>query len=411
VRGPVLWLIAAVLIGPAGPGLAATTPRPASQPASRALPVDEGQEEVLLKLAGKGFRIRRTPHFLIAYNTAPATMESLSSRLEQTYDSINRFCQKSGFTLRPLNRRLEVLFFDTWPDYERYSRQYDFNYRGTYGFYYEQVNRSAFFNVHNDPGMQQLHASIEAAQASLNEAQQAIRSIRGNQSVVELTYPDGKKTRLTPAEAKKRVEAARQEARKLELKQELYCDRINRTVVQHEVAHHVLYNNGVHARMARNPRWVIEGLACMFETPPSSQGTGIAAVNHARLKDFRTAVSGGSDTAAITVQTYRSAVAAGRMTSLRRLVSDPDLFDARGQRGAIQYAAAWGLIHYLHREHNQALASYLRDLAARRPGSSPADGEELQLFEKHFGPISDAFVSRVANYLLNIPYRPDPNDL
>ncbi|HOA74582.1 MAG TPA: DUF1570 domain-containing protein [Phycisphaerae bacterium] len=409
----VLGVSVCPLLGAPPPATApADTPPPAERrtAGTRAapLPVDEAQEQALLALAGEGFRIYRTAHFLVAYDTPRSMVESLSARLELTYDSVTRFCQNSGFPVRPLNRRLEVIFFDQAADYTRYANRFRFNSRGTYGFYLERTNRAAFFNVHNDPEVRKLHAGIEAARDSVVRMEETVKSLRGNAAYVDVTYSDGRQVRLTRSQAKQEVEALRKKIKRLDARRQAYCDRINQTVVQHEVAHQTLYNTGVHARNAFNPKWVVEGLACMFENPPGAAGGGLSAVNQSRLEDFRRAVAGDSGQTALNTRMYREAVADGRITALEDLVRNPELFNERGEDGAKHYAAAWALLHYLHRTQNKALAAYLREIASRPPGTMPDPDAEQELFEKHFGPLDDAFVVRFSRYILSLPYRP-PN--
>ncbi len=392
-----------------GTGLAAATTQPARSAAGvRSLPPDEAQEKALLQAAGgEGFHTHRTAHFAIAYNTSRALVESLSARLEQTYDSVSRFCERSGFPARDLDRRLEVVFFNTQDDYARYARPFRFNSRGTYGFYYERTNRSAFFNVHNDRELRQLDESIRSARENADQLEETVKSIRGSAAFVDVVYADGRRARLSRAQAKDEIEETRRKIVSLDRQQRAYCDRINRTVIQHEVAHHVLYNTGLHARFAANPKWLVEGLACMFESPPSANGSGLSAVNQSRLKDFREAIAGDSEAKVLNSGLYERAVDEGRMTSLADLIQHNELFESRGEEGATHYAAAWALVHYLHRTQNKALPAYLREIAARKPGTVPKPDEELALFEKHFGPVDDAFAARFSNFIFSLPYRPE----
>lgn len=385
---------------------------PASAPEGNHAPaIDAEQEANLLRVAGRGFEIYRTNHFIIAHNVDPALVQSLSMRLEQTYDSVTRFCRRTGFSLQPLARRLEVVFLDTWPDYQRFSRQSRFNCEGTYGFYLDVTNRSAFLNVENDPQLIKMQAGIKASQDNVSRMEDTLKSIRGNQPL-EIVYADGRREQMTKAQAKDHCASAHRELEVLEAQRQNYCDRINCMVVQHEVAHQVLYNTGAHVRGAMNPRWLVEGLACIFETPPTSMGSGLGAINQARLKDFRRMVAGDGDSQsrALTSSMYADAVAQRRMTSLKELVRNGDLFNERGDRGSAHYAVAWALVHYLQRMQGKALASYLREVGERQPGVDVSADEEMQLFEKHFGPIDAGFLSRFSGYILQLPCRGMPGE-
>lgn len=385
------------------PGVSAAPP--SADASSSPLPIDETQERMLLQAAGEGFEVYRTPHFVVAFDTAAVTAKSLASRLEQTYESVTRFCESCGFPPRSLHRRLEVIFFESPEDYGRYARPFGFNDRGTYGFYSERSNRSAFYNVSNDPGLEEIHAGLQAARESVERLEELVKSVRSGSELIEVAYADGRRLRLTRSQAKDKVEETRRKIKSLDIRQQTYCDRINRTVVQHEAAHHILYNNGLHARFAANPKWLIEGLACMFETPPGSGGSGLSAINQARLKDFRDAVAGDGEQRTLTSAMYAAAVAEGRMVPIAELIGRGDLFNQRGESGSVRYAAAWALVHYLHRTQNKTLQAYLREIASRRPRTFASPEQELALFEKHFGPVDETMGARLSSYILSLPVR------
>src|SRR5436190_8860041 len=59
----------------------------------------------------------------------------------------------------------------------------------------------------------------------------------------------------------------------------------------HEATHQVAFNTGLHSRIGENPRWVVEGLATVFEAPGvrnSGGGNGPARtrINHERFMTF-----------------------------------------------------------------------------------------------------------------------------
>jgi hypothetical protein len=367
-----------------------------------ALPIDEAREISLLETAGAGFKVKRTPHFVIAYNTTTDLVDGLVNRLEFTYASIYRFCGRAGISVDIPDHRLEVIFFEQRDQYDRYSATIRFRSEGTNGVYHEPSNRAAFFNIANDPQMLQMQASVLAARKNLDELTQALDNIRGSRTVVELEFIDGRKEWMTRQEAEKQVEHNRKELRELDGRRNRYTSHINQTVVQHETAHQVLHNAGVHTRGAANPAWLIEGLACLFETPPGRAGAGLGAINQLRLQDFRDAVAGNNTSRKLTARDYLDAVAAERIASPRRIVLEPKLLRQPGPDRTTAYAVAWALTTYLQRACGTQFAAYLREIAARRPGQAVTPQEELALFEKHFGPPDETFEQRFASYILNL---------
>ncbi len=376
--------------------------------AAEELPVDRGREAALLEAAGGGFELMRTPHFVVAHHSDAAIVTPFVSRVEQTYNLIYRFCELNRIKTRRPPHRLEVIFFDKRAEFDAYSKRIGFSPEGAYGVYSEESNRSAFFNVHSDPELLQIHADIAAARASLEKLTASLREVRGEAARIEITYSDGRTVRLSRAQAQKEVSKSREKLAALDGQRVAYAERINRTVVQHEVAHQVFFNAGVHVRGAVNPKWLVEGLACLFETPPdkSSSGSGVFAINQLRLQDFRSAVAGERPGGSrLTGQEFIDAIASGPFTRPERLVSRSDVFNARGDRGAANYAMTWALAHYLQRQRPTALAAYIQEVAGRPAGSAPEPDEELKLFVKHFGPLDTAFLKRWGDYILGLQAR------
>ncbi|HSW45159.1 MAG TPA: DUF1570 domain-containing protein [Phycisphaerae bacterium] len=379
----------------AAPALGATT--------REALPVDDLRENALQRLVGQNFKLKRTAHFVIAYDTTTELVESLTIRLEATCAAIYRFCEYQGIVPRKPGQRLEVLFFNEQTAYERYCATIGFRPEGTYGVYHELSNRSAFFNIENAPQIVAMQASVLAARRNLDELSQAVKNIRDRRTIVEIEFGDGQRRRLTRREVDREIAQTRKKLQELDGRRSAYTNHINLTVIQHETAHQVLYNARVHARGASNPPWLVEGLACLFETPPGKTGAGFAAINQLRLQDFRNAVAGDGPAGNLNAADFLEAVEAGRIASPREIVLKPELLRRPGPNRATHYAAAWALTTYLQRVHGNKLAGCLQEIARRTPGRNVTPQEELELFERHFGPMDETFLRRFATYLLNLP--------
>ncbi len=394
------WCLAAAWLAVAA-GEAATTRGPV-------LERDPSQEALLAKQAGPNFKVKRTSHFLIAYDTADEVARELDIRLEQTYHMVFLFCEMNGVQARWPDRRLEVIFFDKRPTYERHVARLGVNAGGTFGIYHQQTNRSYFFNATNDEQVLRLKEQIAASNANINNLQQSLRNMPANGGIIEVRFSDGERIVGSKAEVEKRVNKklneARAELKKVEARQQRYCDQINQTVIQHETAHQTLFNAGLHVRGAGNPKWLIEGLACLFETPPGPPGSGFSALNAARLEDFRVGV-GGQTKRRLTSRDYETAIQTGRMVSPKELILNPELLNARGDAALHNYAVAWGLAHYLQRNQREQLAAYLLDVSSRLPGDDPTPQQELELFEEHFGPIDEIFLRKFSGYILGLTAR------
>ena len=83
----------------------------------------------------------------------------------------------------------------------------------------------------------------------------------------------------------------------------------------HEATHQAAYNTGLHSRIGGNPRWVVEGLATVFEAPGirnSSANSGVKTrLNRERFLRFG-----------------NYAKARRKSGSLESFISSNDLFDS-----------------------------------------------------------------------------------
>ena len=105
----------------------------------------------------------------------------------------------------------------------------------------------------------------------------------------------------------------------------------NAETIIHEATHQTAFNVGVHRRFAAAPRWLVEGLATMFEAPgvwnAQYDHTQADRVNRGRLAGFRDYVA----------KRRQPGSLATLLTTDDAFRSDPD--------GA--YAEAWALSFYL----------------------------------------------------------------
>ncbi|MCA9229574.1 MAG: DUF1570 domain-containing protein [Planctomycetales bacterium] len=142
----------------------------------------------------------------------------------------------------------------------------------------------------------------------------------------------------------------------------------NAETIIHEATHQTAFNVGVHRRFAEQPRWVVEGLATMFEARGVWDGRSVYQqsdrINRGRLEDFRALLQSRPDNV------------------LAHLVSSDQLF--RSNPGAA-YAEAWGLTFFLCETQPQAYSQYLARVAARKPFAAYPAKERLIDFMSIFG--------------------------
>lgn len=136
----------------------------------------------------------------------------------------------------------------------------------------------------------------------------------------------------------------------------------------HEAAHQTAYNTGAHARFAEQPRWLVEGLAMLFEAPgvwnPGPTPQRAHRVNRDRLLHFRRTNEG------------------RRPQWIGALVAADDGFS---NDVLTAYAEAWTLTFYLSETQPQAYTRYLKLAAARPLFSKYSATERLHDFAASFG--------------------------
>jgi hypothetical protein len=157
----------------------------------------------------------------------------------------------------------------------------------------------------------------------------------------------------------------------------------NADTIIHEATHQTAYNTGIHKRFTTAPRWLVEGLATMFEAPGvwSAQydHTQADRLNRGRLADFK-------DYAANRRQPG----------SLMNLIASDRMFksDAVGA-----YAEAWALSFYLCETQPRLYAAYLSKTAEREVFGDYSSAERVADFEDLFGRDAKMFETKFLRYM------------
>lgn len=119
----------------------------------------------------------------------------------------------------------------------------------------------------------------------------------------------------------------------------------------HEATHQAAFNTGLHTRLGENPKWVVEGLATVFEAPGirnSGANAGVATrVNRERFIWFGDYMK-----------------SRRKPKSLEAFLSSDDLF---GNNALDAYSEAWAFTFFLIETRPRAYAEYLRTIASRDP--------------------------------------------
>ena len=160
----------------------------------------------------------------------------------------------------------------------------------------------------------------------------------------------------------------------------------NAATIIHEAVHQTAYNMGVHKRFTAAPRWLVEGLATMFEARgvwnAQYDQSQADRVNRGRLIDFRDYVA-----------TRRQEGA------LAELLSSDQPF-RRDAVGA--YAVGWALSFYLCETQPRLYAAYLAKTAERPLFSDYPAAERIADFQDIFGDEMKMFEIKFLRYMNDV---------
>ena len=370
----VLLMLAVVAVGHGGQRLAA------EQVPDRH-PVDPKLLEEFFEAGVAGFQIRKSDHFVIAFDTPYAELQPLIGRIEGTYRAILEFCKGARLpTPRPVER-VRILFFDRFDDFISAAASSGLTTDDITGFYDPNRHVSVFCSVRANPWLAKINQRITQTQERLQ----------------------GLDAGAVSASASLRQERnLRKALNELRTRRDALTEKFNRNVVQHEVAHQMFFTLGVHVQGAYNPLWLIEGLACVFEVPQPGAGGSRLRITHGRLGDLREAVGVPPHARSVSDADFEAALRTGSLVTLEELVSSDAGLVGPDANLRLGYAQAWGLVYYLHREYREAFGGYILAVSRRQPGEPVGPARERREFEAAFGPLDGAFQRRWINYMLKL---------
>lgn len=302
------------------------------------LPLNAANVEGMRKLAGEKAAVLETPHVVLVYTSSKDTARRLATRLESIYSWTHKFMEMCEIPNTRPEHKIEIYFFATHEEYMAFGNSVGGIPPWASGFYLPSLNRSAFYDLADEPGMRQRREAV-------------------NQPGVSYRIKQRYNGRL-----------------------KRYSDYLNRTVIQHEAAHHMQFNTGVLDRRGDFPRWLSEGLAQMFEMPPGKKGGSLGVTNHYRLVQFNMMFRGDKS----------------KIVPTRQFI----LQDNEGWPEA--YPQAWALTHYLWKKHRDKFADYMRKVAARGEKKQAA-ADRLIEFESIFGKLDDKWDQAFVKFIFDIP--------
>ncbi len=265
---------------------------------------------------GRDFEVAGSGHYLVC---APKGKAQEYARLfDEIYRSFHGYFSVRGFRIAAPEFPLVAIIFPDHKSFDQYCQQDGFRaFRGLMGYYKRDSNRVALFDS-------------SAPQTAMSELQ---------------TVENGES-----------IEASIQAG-------------LADTMI-HEATHQVAFNTGLHSRIGHNPKWIVEGLATVFESPgirasSSNRGKAMNRINKERYVWFQNFV-----------QSRR------KPKSLATFVSSDRVFQSAALDG---YAEAWALSFYLIETRPAKYAKYLKTIATRDPMKDYSAKDRLDDFQSAFG--------------------------
>ena len=199
-------------------------------------------EAFLAKSLPDGFKVHRSEHYFVCYDTSEAYARWISGLYERLYDGYFEFWKKKDLELEEPDGPMIVMVFKDRENYQRYMNAELGQTAEMVAFYNLKSNRVALYDL------TRTQEFGGGGQSRFREINRVLASERAGPMVA--------------------------------------------TVV-HEATHQLIFNTGLQTRFAESPLWLNEGLAIYFETPDLSSKRGwrgIGKLNRLRLIQFRQAL-------------------------------------------------------------------------------------------------------------------------
>jgi len=263
---------------------------------------------------GNEFEIKGTSRYLVV--AAEDAAAQYGEIFEQVYREIRHHFAVRGFELDTPDYPMVAIVFPDQDQFAEYAAQDGIrSVNGLLGYYERSTNRVALY----DP---------ETSVAATNQDSSTLSSVI----------------------AKAGVSADLQE-----------------TIV-HEATHQVAFNVGLHSRIGETPKWVVEGLATVFEHPDmrgaARSGTARKRVNRERYVWFGNYSQNRRDKG-----------------SMKDFISSDLLFTTNVLDA---YSESWALTFFLVETRGSQYAKYLQHVAQRDPTTSYTAAERVRDFERFF---------------------------
>ena len=316
------------------------------------------REKEFADAVGEDYRVKPTDHFIVLTNADEAIVKDFLPRLEKTYSSVHRFVDQVGVKIKYPKEKLPVLFCHDFDEYSARCKQFTGQPAPgeAAGLYWrDPLNFSLFYDMSQVSFIKETTAKAEQLK------QDAAKTPDRNAKQAKLREANWYINRIA-----------------------IFQQEQNRSVVQHEVAHQLLFNLQFHKADVDNPQWFVEGMATLFEPPPGKSGAGFNVINQSRLGEIR------------------DALVVMKTDDLKNFISR----QRTGMLSSQGYAQSWALCYYLVKRKSKELPKYVELIKKRPVDRMLSTKENLADFEKCFGKVNDVFTKKFTSYITKLPYLP-----
>ncbi len=296
----------------------AATPRSSDPPQTPPVPPASANE------------VLSVPHFRIEHWGDTRQAALLAVQLEDVLAAHRRFVRELGLPNSRLSDRLHVRYLPTWQAYQQLVQGAQLTKHGGLGHFDPSDGHIVLYAIATHPELVELRRAL--ADAERPDEYHALQS--------------------------------RLQAREILLQ---------RSIIRHETAHLLQAELGIFPSFDDMPRWLVEGLATLFETLEFPAHHAPQPINTLRRHELIKLHGDDPDLPA----------------RLRRLILEKECW-----REGSDYALAWAICHHLYADRPRALGRLLQHIA--EAGGLP-DDEHLRrrLLERLLGPFDDDWAHAV----------------
>ena len=272
-----------------------------------------------------GYTVESTGHYVVCAEQGKA--KQYARIFEEIYRSFRSYFSVRGFEVPEPSVPLVAIIFPNHADFARYAREDGIvPFPGLLGYYLRTTNRVALYHESSAKVSPRLPLS---SSYSNQMRKQIVNSWTGsssmNQSVLD-------------------------------------------TMV-HEATHQIAFNTGLHSRIGEYPKWVVEGMATVFESSEIQQGK--------KSRDPKTRINRNRF---LWFQEYREKRRSEK--ALLHLIES----DAHFSKQPLDaYAEAWAFSFFLMEKRPSHYTRYLKRIAKRDPLEPYTSKERMEDFAAIFG--------------------------